>query len=312
MFEFSNLVTAGKFFLHIAVELIFLFIGITFLVGLIQEYIPQEKIKRFSTKVPKGIGNIVGASFGALTPFCSCSTIPILLGLLDSGIPFGICMSFLIASPLLNPIIIGLFLTLLGLKVTLIYVVLTFPAAVVIGMLIEKLGFANQVKSVAFVGGKVDDPVIALTADAAFWERTLPRIKGAGGFALSLFGQIFPYLLIGAGIGAFIYGFAPEELITGLAGPSNPFAIPVAAAIGVPMYIRVETIIPIGAVLLQKGMSIGAVMALIIGGAGASIPEVTLLAAIFKKKLVAVFVITVLLVAILAGYLFNFLTIVGV
>lgn len=117
--------------------------------------------------------------------------------------------------------------------------------------------------------------------------------------------QVVPYLLIGAGIGAFIYGFVPERLIIKVAGPSNFFAIPVASVIGIPMYIRVETIIPIGKVLLAKGMSLGAIMALIISGAGASIPELTLLAAIFKPKLVAIFTLTILVVAVLAGYAFQ-------
>jgi hypothetical protein len=120
-----------------------------------------------------------------------------------------------------------------------------------------------------------------------------------------------PYLILGAAIGAFIYGFVPEDLIVSVAGPQNPLAIPLAAFIGIPMYIRAETIIPISAVLLGKGMGIGAVMALIIGGAGASIPEVTLLASIFEKRLVAAFVVTVIGVAILAGLIFQFLVIGG-
>jgi len=122
-------------------------------------------------------------------------------------------------------------------------------------------------------------------------------------------GQFFPYLLLGAGIGAFIYGFVPGDLIVSLAGPENPLAIPVAAVIGVPMYIRAETLIPVSAVLLEKGMGIGAVMALIIGGAGASIPEVTLLSAIFEWRLVAAFVATILTVAVLAGVLFQVLSV---
>jgi len=133
------------------------------------------------------------------------------------------------------------------------------------------------------------------------------RIRGAFSFAVSLFRQVLPYLLLGAGIGAFIYGFVPENLIVAVAGPDNPLAIPLAAVIGVPMYIRAETIIPISAVLLSKGMGIGAVMALIIGGAGASIPEVTLLAAIFERRLLAAFVVIILGVAILAGVAFQVL-----
>jgi uncharacterized membrane protein YraQ (UPF0718 family) len=116
-----------------------------------------------------------------------------------------------------------------------------------------------------------------------------------------------PYLLIGAGIGAFIHGFVPTDLISRFAGPNNPFAIPVAAAIGVPIYIRAETMIPIGLALIEKGMSVGAVLALVIGGAGASIPELTLLSAIFEKKLLAAFVLTIFAIAVAAGYLANLL-----
>jgi len=311
MFELHRFLTAGKFFLVLSGELTLLFVGITFLVGLILEFLPQERIKGILTKGWKGMGNVIGAAFGAITPFCSCSTIPVLLGLLDSGVPFGIAMSFLFASPLLNPVIIGLFFTLLGLKVTILYIVITFPAAVVVGMMLEEFGFAKYVKSVSVVGGKNEDPLPALPANAPFYARALPRMKRAGSSAFSLFRQIFPFLLAGAGIGALIYGFVPKAFIERLAGPNNPFAIPVAAIVGVPMYIRASTIIPISAVLLQKGMSIGAVMALIIGGAGASIPEVTLLVAIFKKRLVIAFVIVVFGVAVLAGYLFNFLRILG-
>lgn len=146
------------------------------------------------------MGNIIGAVFGAITPFCSCSTIPVLLGLLDTGVPFGIAMSFLFASPLLNPVIIGLFLTLLGLKVTIIYILITFPAAVGVGMMLEKLGFARYVKSVTVVGGINEDPLTDPPGNATFYARTLPRIKRAGNSAFLLFRQIFPFSLPGLGL----------------------------------------------------------------------------------------------------------------
>ncbi len=305
MFALDHLLSVAKFFLYLAGELIILFVGITFTVGLMLEFIPQEKIKQLLARGWKGMGNIIGAGFGAMTPFCSCSTIPVLAGLLESGVPFGISMSFLIASPLLNPVIIGLFFTLLGLKTTIVYILITFPAAVIIGILLEKLGYARYLKSVSIIRGKSDDSHASLSLNATFIAKALPRIKGAGSAALTLFRQVLPHLLVGAGIGSMIYGFVPQELIVKSAGPDNPLAIPVAAVIGVPMYVRAATMLPISAVLLQKGMGIGAVMALIIGGAGASIPEITLLAAIFKKRLLAVFVVTVFGVAIFAGYLFS-------
>ena len=296
----NNLAVAVNFFVEIAVELVVLFIGITFLVGLIQEYVPDETIKRALGGQHKILGSILGAGFGALTPFCSCSTIPMLLGMLNAGVPFAAAMAFLFASPLLNPVIISMFIILLGWKVATLYFLVTFVAAVVIGLLLDSLGFANQVKSVAAVRSGCD---CNQGTDAR------SRMQRSARFALSLFRQLMPYLLIGAGIGAFIHGFVPTEIISRIAGPDNPLAVPVAAIIGIPIYIRAETMIPIGLALIEKGMSVGAVLALVIGGAGASIPELTLLSAIFEKKLLAAFLLAIFGIAVAAGYLANTLAI---
>ena len=294
----DNLAVAANFFVEIAVELIILFIGITFLVGLIQEYVPDETIKRALGGRHKILGSFLGAGFGALTPFCSCSTIPLLLGMLNAGVPFASAMSFLFASPLLNPVVISLFIILLGWKTALLYFAVTFLAAITIGLVLDSLGFASQVKSVAAVRG---------CCDCKPAEDAKSRVQRSARFAFSLFRQLVPYLLLGAGIGAFIHGFVPTELISSIAGRGNPFAIPVAAIIGVPIYIRAETMIPIGLALIEKGMSTGAVLALVIGGAGASIPELTLLSAIFKRKMLAAFVLTIITIAIAVGYLANWL-----
>lgn len=303
----NSLAQAGGFFAIIMIELTILFIGITFLVGIIQEYVSEEKIRKaLGSDRRKVFGCVIGAAFGSLTPFCSCSTIPIFIGLVDAGVPFAIAMSFLIASPLLNPVIIGLLLLLLGSSITVIYVVVAFLSAIIIGLVLDAMGFECYLKSVEVVG-KEEKEEIPLSATDDFWRRHAPRLKRAGTFAWSLFLHMFPYLLIGAGIGAFIYGFVPQDIIVQYAGPGNPFAIPVAAAIGIPMYIRAETIIPIGFVLVEKGMSVGTAIALIIGGAGASIPELTMLAAIFKRKLLAAFIVVILGIAIFTGYLSDFL-----
>ncbi len=295
----DNLTVTANFFIEIAVELIVLFIGITFLVGLIQEYLPDETIKKAMGGRNKVVGSVLGAGFGALTPFCSCSTIPLLLGMLRAGVPFAAAMAFLFSSPLLNPVIISLFIILLGWKIATVYFAVTFVATIVIGLLLDGFGFSSQVKSVA---------VVRKSCDCQQATDAKSRIQRSAVFAFSLFRQLVPYLLLGAGIGAFIHGFVPTEIITRLAGPNNPLAVPVAAIIGIPIYIRAETMIPIGLALIEKGMSVGAVLALIIGGAGASIPELTLLSAIFKKRLLAAFVVTVFSIAVAAGYLANLLT----
>jgi len=294
----NNLAVAANFFVEIAVELVVLFIGITFLVGLIQEYVPDETIKRALGGKRKVLGSILGAGFGALTPFCSCSTIPMLLGMLNAGVPFASATAFLFASPLLNPVIISLFVILMGWKITALYFAVTFVGAIAIGLLLDSLGFSDQVKPVAAVRSCCD---CQQATDAR------SRIQRSAGFAINLFRQLVPYLLIGAGIGAFIHGFVPTEIISRFAGPENPLAVPVAAIIGIPIYIRAETMIPICMALIEKGMSVGAVLALIIGGAGASIPELTLLSAIFKRKMLAAFVLTIFTIAVAAGYLANLL-----
>lgn len=283
------------FFMVISLELFALFIGISFVVGLIQEYVPASTIRRVLSG-RGGRGNVTGATLGALTPFCSCSTIPIMVGLLNSGASFGATMSFLLASPLINPVILGLFLVSFGWRITVLYTIICFLLAVVLGKVWEKLGFNNYVKRVRLIG--VNDEENGRTDFGS-------RMKRALAGAWIQFRGVLPYLLFGVGIGAVIYGFVPTEWVARVAGPENPVAIPVAAAIGIPLYIRVETMIPISVVLLQKGMSLGAVMALIIGGAGASIPEVSLIASVFKPPLVGAFVLTILGVAVVAGYTLN-------
>jgi uncharacterized membrane protein YraQ (UPF0718 family) len=321
----NDLMTTLRYFVTISMELIILFVVISFFVGLLQEFIPDEKIRAVLQRPRKVMGNILGAFFGALTPFCSCSTIPVLVGLLNAGAPFGASMSFLLTSPVLNPIIIGLFLSLFGWRITVVYSLLVFSLAVIAGMVWERVGLESDVKDLSLVrtesccastansccspapsGPVAIDLALALNSieieEPPLWKQ---RVLGAYQKAKNLFVQVFPYLLLGAGIGALIYGFMPQDLLSRVAGPDNFFAVPVAAVIGIPMYIRAESIIPIGMTLLGKGMAMGTVAALVIGGAGASIPEVTLLASIFKPRLVIAFVATILLIACITGYVFN-------
>lgn len=304
MFQVNNLSIAFDFFKLIMLELIALFIGISFLVALLQRYISKETIKRVLTKPRKGLQNIFGAALGAITPFCSCSTIPILVGLFKSGAPFGGTISFLISSPVLNPMIIILFLKFFGIRTTLIYATFTFIFAVIVGFLLEKLGMESQIKNVAIKGGH-EEEVTFDVLEGTTMERHKKVFTLAFKDTFALFIKVLPFLFIGAGVGSFIYGFVPESFISRVAGPDNIFAVPVSAIIGVPMYVRTETMIPIAKALNSSGMSIGAIMALIIGGAGASIPEVTLLNTIFKRKMVIAFVLSVFLVATITGYMFN-------
>ena len=288
----DTLLTVLREFLTITAELAVLFILVSLLVGVLSVYVSKERIQQVLGTKRSFLGSILGAFFGALTPFCSCSTIPITLGLLNSGVAFSSAMSFLFASPLLNPVILSMMLVLFGPQITAVYAVIMFAAAVVIGLVLEKAGFAKYLKPVV-VEGLVEDTGTKL-------ERIIR-------YAVRIFKQMFPYLLIGAAIGALIHGFLPADFVMAVAGPDNLLAIPIAALIGIPLYIRAETILPIGAALIAKGMGVGSVVALLIGGAGLSIPEVMMLSAMFKKKLLWTFICLIFLAAVLTGILMQVL-----
>lgn len=291
----NSLWVSLRFFFLILAELTVLFLAISTLVGLVFEYVSNDTVRRWLAH--KGwLGNVMGATIGAVTPFCSCSTIPMTVGFLRAGVPFGATMSFVLASPLLNPIILTMFLALLGWKACLAYGVVTFAASVLGGLALEAAGFAGYVRNVRVSGGMHE-------------KEKLPtfRVKLRRAFAGAWddFRGVLVFLVIGVAVGAAIYGYVPNDFVVRVAGPGNPVAIPVAALIGVPLYVRAETVIPIGVALTQKGMSLGTVIALVVGGAGMSIPEMSMLASIFKPRLVAVFVAVVFTTAVVAGFVFN-------
>lgn len=296
----NTLIETIKYFLFISVELLVLFLLISMIVEILLIYIPADKMqKKLSGNGIKG--NILGAAFGSVTPFCACSTIPMTVGFLNAGVPFGSTMSFLIASPLLNPIIIGMLGVIVGVKAAILYFIIAFACAVGFGYILEKTGGAKYIRNVRVKGMSHD------TSDADF-KRKLPflkKIKISFTVAWNGMKPILLYLFFGVGIGAIIYGYLPEDFVVKIAGPNNPFAIPVAAIVGVPLYIRAETAIPIGLALMEKGMSISTVIALIIGGAGMAIPEISMLAAIFKRKMVIMIVTVIFLTAVVAGYTFR-------
>ncbi|WP_285489793.1 permease [Staphylococcus haemolyticus] len=282
-----------KTFLMLFFELLLLFIIVSFIVSLIQQVISEEKIKRFLSKPNQSINYILGMVFGAITPFCSCSTIPILAGLLNSKVPFGPSMSFLIASPLMNPLMLFMLWALLGWKVAIVYFVVLAIFSILTGFVFSKMNLAETYKGVNVKG------------DGFFANKTGSRFKQALNDAWAFLYPMLPYLFIGVFIGAFIYGFVPETFITKYASGDGVISVFIASVIGIPMYIRPETMLPIAEALVSKGMSLGTVVALIIGGAGASIPEVVLLSKLFKKKFVVSFVIAILVVAVATGLIVN-------
>ncbi len=322
-------------FIFLGVELTTLFLLISFLVGVIQAWIPAEKIQSILSS-KGGRGYVSAAALGSITPFCSCSTIPMLAGLLKARAGFGPTITFLFTSPLLNPIIIGLFLVTFGWEVTVTYALFALLVSVSAGYFLEKFGFsryireevlagetvggcgasqgsscsesATQVKSSCCPENTENSTDVEICCDgtavvnaprfdwAKIWQETWQQFIG-----------VWPYLLIGVAIGAFTYGFIPADVIAEYAGEDNPLAVPIAAVIGIPLYIRAAAVIPLSGALIAKGMALGSVMALIIGSAGASLTEVILLRSLFKTPMIVAFLLIVLGMAISAGFMFNLL-----
>ncbi|CAJ1003076.1 uncharacterized membrane protein YraQ (UPF0718 family) [Brevibacillus aydinogluensis] len=277
-------------FLWIALELTVLFIVISFAISFLQSFIPYKKLENFLAGKNTALGAFMVLVFAFVTPFCSCSTIPVVVNLLNKKIRFGIVMVFLFASPVLDPTIITLMGTMLGVKVAIAYTVITSVLSVIIGFTLERLGFETQVKQVVMTGYNESSKSFSLKA--AFAE-TLGLIK-----------SVYPYLIIGAAIGSVIHGAVPTEWITTYIGGDKWWMVPIAAIIGILLYIRLSTMIPISQILIAKGMALGPVMALMISSAGASLPELTLLHSIFKKRLVGAFVVSVFTMSTMSGFLF--------
>lgn len=321
-------------FAFLATELVILFLVISYVVGILQEFMTPEKVQSILSS-KKGKGYIIAALLGSITPFCSCSTIPFLKGLLRARAGFGPMVVFLFASPLLNPIIIGLFVVTFGWQVALFYFAIAISVSVTAGYVLEKLGFEKYVKPEAYDSSiketsccdsetksaktKAEEstsccaPKTVTESSCCDTQTSKPAIKEQSRWVRiwhatwSDFLQVLPYLILGVAIGSLIYGFIPTDLIAKYAGDNVWYAIPIAAVIGIPLYIRAEAVIPLSMALVKKGMALGSVMALIIGSAGASLTEVILLKAIFRNQMIAAFLFVILSMAIGAGFLYSFI-----
>ncbi|MBP1948799.1 permease [Virgibacillus litoralis] len=279
-----------KNFFMIALELTVLFFAISFVLSALQAYIPYKKIEHYLAESNQLVGVLAALLFAFITPFCSCSTIPVVVNMLRKNMPFKIVMIFLFASPVLDPTILTLMGVILGWKVTLIYTVVTAIASVITGFTLSKLKFDRYVKNVMMTGYEEESKQFN-------W-------KGAWDETITLMKSVYPYLIIGAAIGAIIHGLVPTEWIAQWLGKETWWIVPIAAVIGIPLYIRLSSMIPISHVFIMKGMALGPVMAMMISSAGASLPELILLKSIFKKQLVIAFVASVISMATISGFIF--------
>ncbi|MDC9592558.1 permease [Xenorhabdus sp. IM139775] len=326
----SQLQETLNMFTLLAIELSALFIGISLLVGILQRHISPAKVEALLSANRKR-GYFLAAALGSITPFCSCSTIPMLKGLIRARAGFGPMMVFLFSSPLLNPIIVVLLVVTFGPTLTAIYVLSALLVSLGAGWLLQVLGFERYIRreeapNCGTAGSCCDvkpaisnscestatsccsatqiasQPASCCDSRSAKVDRPTSRYNGLWQEVWSDFKGVLPYLFIGIAIGSVIYGYVPTNLLERYAGSDNPFAIPVAAVIGVPLYIRAEALIPLSAALMAKGVSAGAILALIIGSAGASLTELILLRSLFTLKLLVAFVTVIFVMAIIAGY----------
>lgn len=296
----GHLGEAVNFFIYDTVKIWFLLITIIFVVSYLRTHFNTEYVRAHLQGKSELYGNILAALFGIVTPFCSCSAIPLFLGFIQARIPIGVTFSFLISSPMNNEIAIALLFGLFGFKVTAIYIGFGLLVAIVGGFIVGKMGMEKYIlMDVKPMEGELDDVKIELTQKE--------RIKEAYDYTADIFKNIYLYVVLGVGIGALIHGYIPADFIAKYAGADNPFAVLVAVIMGIPMYSNAAGVMPLVEVLTSKGMLLGTALSFMMAVTALSLPEAMILKKILHIKLIATFFGIVGLGIISIGYIFNFI-----
>ena len=289
---------ALNFFVYDTMKIFLMLTVIIFGVSLLRSYFPAERTKKILSHKRELYGNIVAAMLGIVTPFCSCSAVPVFIGFIESGVPLGITFSFLISSPMVNEVALVLLWGLLGWKIALLYIVSGVSIAIVAGYLIGKFKLEHLVEEYVYQM-KVGDLEIA--------EQTFAdRINYARDYTKEILKKVWMYVVIAIGIGGFIHGYAPEDFLIQYASKDNIWAVPLAVLIGVPLYSNAAGVIPIVTALIEKGMSIGTALAFMMAVTALSFPEMIILRNVLKPKLIAIFAAIMAIAITFTGYLFNF------
>lgn len=287
-----------QFFIYDVMKITVLLCVLIFVISYIQSYFPPERSRQILGRF-RGIGaNIIAALLGTVTPFCSCSSIPLFMGFTSAGLPIGVTFSFLISSPMVDLGSLVLLMSIFGVKVAVIYMVLGLVVAVMGGTLIEKLHMEKYVESFVLSAGKVDIESPNLTKKE--------RIIYAKEQMLGTFKKVFPYILIGVGIGALIHNWIPESWIETVLGSDNPLGVILSTIVGIPMYADIFGTIPVAEALLAKGAQLGTVLSFMMAVTTLSLPSLIMLRKAVKPKLVALFTVICTVGIILVGYLFNY------
>ena len=298
----ARLTETVHFFLYDTVKIGLLLVAIIFVVTVLRSYMSVERTRALLGGKREGLGNVMAAGLGVITPFCSCSAVPAFIGFVAAGVPIGVTLSFLIASPLVNEIAIGMLFSLFGWQVTAIYIGAGLVIAIVAGWVLGRIGVQRWVEPFVFetkLGGQVIDSTLGLT----FEQRLQMGVEEVA----TILRKIWPYLLVGIGLGAVIHGWAPADFFTRYAGPGNVFGVLVAVGIGIPLYSNAAGIMPLVQALHEKGLPMGTLLAFMMAVVALSLPEMILLRRVLKPQLLAAFIGVVGTGIVAVGYLFNVL-----
>jgi uncharacterized protein len=294
----SHLGDAVAFFLYDVPKILLLLSGMIFLISIIRTFFSPERTRGLLGGKRQGIGNVMAALLGIVTPFCSCSAVPLFIGFVESGIPLGVTFSFLIAAPTINEVAVVMLFGLFGWKVAGLYISSGLLIAIIAGMVIGRLNLERFVEDFVWkmqaTGG--------LEGEKLTWPE---RIRRAGESVKEIIHKVWPYVVIGIAVGAGIHGYVPESALAGIMGKQAWWSVPAAVLLGVPLYSNAAGVIPIVSALMEKGASLGTVLAFMMSVVGLSLPETIILRRVLKPQLIAVFIGTVATAIIITGYLFN-------
>lgn len=292
---------AVNFFLYDLTKVFLLLATVIYIVTMLRTFFPVERTRRLLSGKRELWGNIAAALLGIVTPFCSCSAVPMFIGFIESGIPLGVTFSFLISSPMVNEVALVLLLGLFGWRIASMYILSGVTLAILAGYVIGKLRLEKEVEEYVY-NLKVRAGIIPEYS----WS---DRHAYAWTYVKDILRRVWPYVTAGIGLGAFIHGYAPAEFLAGYAGRGNFLAVPLAVAIGVPLYSNAAGIIPVVSVLLEKGVSLGTALAFMMAVTALSLPEMIILRKVLKPRLIMLFIGILTVSIIMVGYLFNLLTV---
>ena len=294
----THIADAVNFFIYDTIKIILMLSVIIYVISIIRSFFPPEKVKNILASKVEFVGNILASLLGIVTPFCSCSAVPVFIGFLEAGVPLGVTLSFLIASPMINEVALVLLWGLFGAKIALIYIGTGLTVAILAGLILGRI------------------PAVEKMVEDYVWEirmgqTVIPKLTWRDRFDEAAFHtkdilkRVILYVIIGIGVGAVIHGYAPIDFVAKYAGRENPFAVPLAVIIAIPLYSNAAGTIPIVQALMGKGMPLGTVLAFMMAVTAISFPEMVILRKVLKVKLLVIFTLIMTVAIIMVGYLFN-------